>query len=109
MKDSIPSKRDSVTTDRPEPFLDADEEFFAQVVILQDGLVAWATGKPFEEATCRRCRSQLLARHDLRHPVPPFVRKCRHLAQFWGWIKEEKPTYAERRRLIWDGCGPSDR
>ena len=76
MKDSILSKRDSVTTDRPEPFLDADEEFFAQVVILQDGLVAWATGKPFEEATYRRCRSQLLARHDLLHLVPPFVRNA---------------------------------
>ena len=106
MKDNIQSNRDSVPTDRHEPFLDADEEFLAQVETLQEGLIDWSTGGSFDDATYRRCRSQLLARHDLRHLVPPFVRKCRHLAQFWGWIKEEKPTYAERRRLIWDGFGP---
>ena len=117
MKDSIPSSRDSVPTDRTdasqattqsegEPFLDADGEFFVQVVTLQDGLIAWATGESFDETTYRRYRGQLVARHDLRHLVPPFVRKCRTLAQFWGWIKEEKPTYADRRRLIWEGFGP---
>ena len=117
MKDSIPRSRDSVPTDRTdasqattqsegEPFLDADGEFFVQVVTLQDGLIAWATGESFDETTYRRYRGQLVARHDLRHLVPPFVRKCRTLAQFWGWIKEEKPTYADRRRLIWEGFGP---
>ena len=106
MKESIPTIGDSVPTDRPEPFLDADGEFLAQVETLQDGLIDWSTGGSFDDATYRRCRSQLLGRHDLRHLVPAFVRKCRHLAQFWGWIKEEKPTYAERRRLIWDGFSP---
>ena len=117
MKDSIQRSRDSIPTDgadrsQPttqsvgEPFLDADGEFFVQVVALQDGLIAWAAGESFDETTYRRYRGQLLARHDLRHLVPPFVRKCRQFAQFWGWIKEEGPTYAERRRLIWEGFGP---
>ena len=117
MKDPIPRSRDSIPTngtDRSqptsqsvaEPFLDADGEFLVQVVTLQDGLIAWATGESFDETTYRRYRGQLLARYDLRHLVPPFVRKCRTLAQFWGWIKEEKPTYAERRSLIWEGFGP---
>lgn len=118
MEHSIPSRnRDSVPTDRAnatqaatqsvgDPFLDADGEFMVQVATLQDGLIAWATGTDFDEATYRQCRGLLLARHDLRHLVPPFVRKCRTFAQFWGWIKEEKPTYAERRRLIWDGFEP---
>ena len=116
----MPRSRDSVPTDRTdaaqatiqsvdEPFLDADGEFLAQVVILQDGLIARATGESFDETTYRRYRGQLLARHDLRHLVPPFVRKCRTLAQFWGWIKEEKPTYAERRSLIWGGVRSFDR
>ena len=117
MKDSIPRTRNSVPADRTdasqsttqsvgEPFLDADGEFFVQVVTLQDGLIAWATGESFDEPTYRRYRGQLLARHDLRHLVPPFVRKCRDFAQFWGWIKVEEPTYAERRLLIWEGFGP---
>lgn len=117
MKDSIPRSRDSIPTGRTdrsqpttqsvdEPFLDADGEFFARVETLQDGLIAWATGEDFDETTYCRYRGLLLARHDLRHLVPPFVRKCRSFAQFWGWIKEEKPTYAERRLLIWDGFRP---
>ena len=113
MKHSIPARSDSVPTNRAnaaqavgEPFLDAYGDFLVQVVALQDGLIAWATGKEFDELYYRRYRDELLDRHDLRHLVPPFVRKCRTFAQFWGWIKEKEPTYAERRRLIWDGFGP---
>ena len=114
MKDSIPRSRDSVqptaltlpnarSNPWAKPFLGADGEFLTQVATLQDGLIARATGESFDETTYRRYRGQLLVRHDLRHLVPPFVRKCRTLAQFWGWIKEEKPTYAERRSLIGGG------
>ena len=117
MKNSTPRTRDSAPTDRAnaseataqflgEPFLDTEGEFIAQVETLQEGLIARATGEPFDETTYRRYRSQLLARHDVRHLVPRFVKKCRGLAQFWGWIKEEKPTYAERRLLIWEGFSP---
>jgi hypothetical protein len=34
------------------------------------------------------------------------VRRCRDLGQFWGWIKYERSTYAERRTLLWDAFHP---
>ena len=117
MKDGIQSSHNSAPGDRENVsqaarpstgkwFLDADEEFLVKVVTLQDGLIAWATGDPFDEGVYRRYRLDLLARHDLRHLVPAFVRRCREFAQFWGWIKLQRPTYAQRRLLIWDAFSP---
>ena len=117
MKDSILSSHSTVPADRDdvsqtsspstgEWLLDAGEEFLAKAITLQDGLIAWATGDAFDEGVYRQYRRDLLARHDLHHLVPQFVRRCREFAQFWGWIKLERSTYAERRLLIWDGFRP---
>jgi hypothetical protein len=34
------------------------------------------------------------------------VRRCRDLGQFWGFVKYERGTYAERRNLLWDAFHP---
>lgn len=34
--------------------------------------------------------------------VPAWVRRYRNLDQFWGFIQPKLPSYAERRKFIWD-------
>lgn len=34
--------------------------------------------------------------------VPGWVRRYRNLDQFWGFIQPKFPSYAERRKFIWD-------
>ena len=34
------------------------------------------------------------------------MRRCRDLGQFWGFVKYERGTYAERRNLLWDAFHP---
>ena len=84
------------------------DEFLDHVIILQNGLIARATGEVFDggNAAYRRYRLALMGRPDIRHLLPLFLRRCSDLGQFWGWIKYEKPSYAERRDLIWDGFRP---
>jgi hypothetical protein len=73
---------------------------------LQDGLIAYATGKPFEETEYQDLRRNLLAKVDLKGKVPQFVREIRDLRQFWSFIKEQSSNYAGRREFIWDQFRP---
>lgn len=34
--------------------------------------------------------------------APAWVKRCRNLDQFWGFIQPKFPSYAERRKFIWD-------
>ena len=110
IQESVPPDHDNTTQPRrasaDAPFLDPEGEFLVKMIALQDGLIAWATGDPFDDVTYSRYRGELLSRHDLRHLVPSFVKKYRGFAQFWGWIKVQEGTYAARRRLIWDAFHP---
>ena len=51
-------------------------------------------------------RTLFASRADTKGKLPDFVRRCSDLSQFWGFIKYEKPSYAERRALIWDAFRP---
>ena len=85
-----------------------DGEFLDRVMILQNGLIARATGNQFDggNAAYRGFRSDLMSRSDIRHLLPSFLRQCSDLGQFWARISYEKGTYAERRNLIWDAFRP---
>lgn len=86
----------------------SDEDFLDRVMNLQNGLISRATGGGFDggNTAYRRFRLNLLGRSDLRRLVPTFLKRCSDIDQFWGWIKYEKPSYAERRELIWEGFRP---
>jgi hypothetical protein len=67
-------------------------------------LISHATGGSESESRYRALRTRLTG--DLAaNEVPDFVRTCRNLSQFWGYIKKW-PTYAERRNVIWGAFGP---
>ena len=80
-----------------------------KAILLQNGLISRAYRRcefdggnpPYKEL-----RSFFGDRPDTRTKLPDFLRRCSDLGQFWGWIKYEKPTYQERRDLIWDAFRP---
>ena len=85
-----------------------NETFLDRVVRLQNGLVARATGGQFEgdDAEYGRLRRDLLGDPMLAAMAPSFIRRCGDLAQFWGFIKQERSSYQERRELIWIAFRP---
>lgn len=70
----------------------------------QNSLISFSTGGRFDgdDEAYEDLRRHFAARPDTKDKVPDFVRRCRDLGQFWGFIKYERPTYQERRVLLWD-------
>ncbi|MGB7432491.1 MAG: abortive infection family protein [Ahrensia sp.] len=79
-----------------------DETILDKTIRLQNLLISHATGGSAEQQEYEMLRRELAGNPRSRELVPRFVRTCSDLEQFWGWIKYEKSTYAERRTLIWD-------
>jgi hypothetical protein len=79
-----------------------------KAIRFQNGLIASATGSQFDggDEAYKELRRLFASRPDTKTKLPDFVRRCSDLGQFWGWIKYEKPSYAERRTLIWDAFRP---
>jgi hypothetical protein len=79
-----------------------------RATLLQNGLLSAATGGVFDggDNAYKALRRKFLERADTRDKLPDFVERSRDLSQFWQWIKHERRTYEERRRLIWDAFRP---
>lgn len=73
---------------------------------LQNLLIAHATGKTADDNEYQTVRRVLLDNREAAELLPSFVRTCRDLAQFWGFIKQEKSSYLDRRELIWSSFAP---
>lgn len=74
--------------------------------MLQNALVAIATGGAADEREFARLRALVAESTDLRDIAPSFLRTCRNKGQFWQFIKFKFPSYAERRQFIWDAFRP---
>jgi hypothetical protein len=71
---------------------------------MENLLISHATGTTESNSRFRALRSRLI--DDVpANQLPDFIRTCRNLSQFWGYIKKW-PTYAERRDVIWGAFGP---
>jgi hypothetical protein len=88
-----------------DPF---DESPVDKAIRLQNGLISFSTGGTFDggDEAYKALRADFAARLETKDKVPNFVRRCRDLGQFWGFIKYERPTYQERRVLLWDTFRP---
>jgi Abortive infection C-terminus len=71
-----------------------------RVESLKNMLVAAATGGTTDEALYFLMRKELLAEPSLAALTPRFVRTCRTTGEFWQFIKQEFPSYAERREFL---------
>ena len=85
-----------------------DETLADKAIRFQNGLIAEATGASFDggDQAYKELRWLFASRPDTKGKIPDFIRRCSDLGQFWGWIKYEKPSYAERRTLIWNAFRP---
>lgn len=72
-----------------------------RAILLQNILIATATGQGSDEAEYAKQRHFFLSDEKLLELLPSFVRTNRTLGQFWGYIKHSFGTYQERRDFIW--------
>ena len=87
------------------PFLESGERqtLFEQLHDLKGGLKDHATGGAMDYEDYRSLRKTLLALPWLQSALPPFLQRCRSIAEFWQFIKTVYSTYAERRQYL-DAC-----
>ncbi len=77
-----------------------------QVEFLQNILIAIATGRDTDTSEFSVLRQEIVNNSLLKDIVPHFLRTCRTTTEFWHFIKPQSPTYAGRRRFIWDEFQP---
>jgi hypothetical protein len=63
-------------------------------------LMARATGERANESQYQRLRRRLTTNALVKDKLPPFVRTCGSLGEFWTHIQDQSRTYAKRRRYI---------
>ena len=67
---------------------------------MESSLIAAATGEACEENVYKYLRRELMADYEIKPLLPDFVLTHRSLSAFWPFIKNEAPSYAERRQII---------
>ena len=63
-------------------------------------LIESATGGSDQNHVYEHLRRGFIADPQIKSRLPDFVRIYRNLGAFWPFIKNEAPTYAERRQII---------
>ncbi len=78
---------------------------YEKALSLQNILVARVEGPlaPSQNAIYAEIRRNLMSDAAIKELLPQFVRTCRDLSQFWGYIKDVSPQWEPRRRHIRDG------
>ena len=77
-----------------------------RAVTLQELLVRHATGGNESNAVYAVLRREFMERVATRDLLPSFVRSCRTLDAFWGWIKLQAGQWEPRRVLIRTSFAP---
>lgn len=75
-------------------------DLLSKVEQLKDILEAKATGGYPDDAEYRSLRQELLANVPVKARLPAFIRECRTLSDFWGFIKPQFGQYVERREFL---------
>jgi hypothetical protein len=77
-----------------------------RIQALQNMLIAISTGQEANSGDYSELRSYLLDNSEYKILLPSFIRTTRELNQFWPFIKNKFPSYAERRAYIWQEFTP---
>ncbi|HLR79164.1 MAG TPA: abortive infection family protein [Bacillota bacterium] len=85
------------------PDLNDFENDFEKAEYLQRILINMSTNDgPADNDHYVELRRYFMKDTKTKQLLPRYVRNHRDLQQFWQFIKHELPTYAERRKLIWN-------
>ena len=74
----------------------------AMVKKFENHCITHATGGGASYEDYERERGNLLSQPELLPHLPAWVSKCRSGGHFWALMKETSPTYAGRRKFIWE-------
>jgi len=77
-----------------------------KVRALENVLVAACEGATSSTGFYQDLRSDLMGDSVLRPLLPEFVRTCRDLNHFWGYIKSVSPKWAPRRQYVRNSFTP---
>lgn len=83
-----------------------DTQLLEQMQILEKGLVSFATGGGFGDASYEDLRKLLITDHRSKKLAPAFLKSNRTLEQFWQFIKRRFAHYGERREFLWEEFAP---
>jgi len=81
-------------------YMDIPDSAFERVEMMEEILISRATGGDGDNRIYALLRRDIMADLNIRELLPRFVRTYRNLDAFWPFIKNEAPTYAERREII---------
>ena len=83
-----------------------EDDLVLQIEQFKMGLISRATGGEFDSKEYNRLRKMVLGIPGTESITPRFLKLCRTVTEFWEWIKNEAPTYAERRIIISEALNP---
>lgn len=82
------------------------ESDFDRAEYLQNMLLARSTGGEADESHYAQMRSTLMANPSCSTLLPRWLKTNRNLDQFWQFIKNKFPSYAERRAYLCEELNP---
>lgn len=85
---------------------DIPDTLLEQARFLENILVAACEGATQHSGMYQQLRSMLMGDAVLKPLLPDFVRTCRDLNHFWGYIKSVSPKWAPRRQHVRDAMTP---
>ena len=88
------------------PILDEITTDFDRADAFVNILIDHATGAVSSENDFTDLRRYFISHPDWSQILPSWLASKRSLNQFWGYIKNKYPTYAERRTYLWDEFSP---
>jgi hypothetical protein len=87
------------------PFGIPDDQL-EQARMLENALVAACEGSTADSYEYEEIRRLFLNDPTLKLLLPSFVRTCRDLQHFWGYIKQQSPQWAPRRHHVREALTP---
>lgn len=82
------------------------DDLYLQAESMQNMMVAIATGGSEKELEFSIARQALINEPLIEVFVPRFVKTCRSIQQFWGYIKQQSDKYEGRRQHIYAAFTP---
>jgi len=81
-------------------------DLLVKVERLKSILVSVSNGKVGDSLEYKRLRQEFLSLSDIKHLIPLFIRSCRDLNEFWGFIQPKLDSYQLRREYLTEQFHP---
>ncbi|MEX1029977.1 MAG: abortive infection family protein [Paenibacillaceae bacterium] len=78
-------------------------DLLVDVETLKNILLSCATGGASDNKNYRLLRDRIVKVEKIKKLLPRFFMSCRNLDEFWGYIKQQSPSYQGRRDFLREG------